>query len=100
VVAAALTQDANDLRQLDPMLKATVVTLAAAGIEERPKVLLADSGYWSIANLTTIPAPELLIPPAKHARQGKPCKGRQAVGSDPARDAHPCLVVGSVQRTT
>ena len=42
-------------------------------------MLLADSGYWSIANLATIPkaipdAPELLIAPAKHARQGKPRK--------------------------
>lgn len=27
VVAAALTQDANDLQQLDPMLKATAATL-------------------------------------------------------------------------
>jgi transposase len=75
VVAAELTQDANDLQQLDPMLQATAATLAAAGIKERPGVLLADSGYWSIANLTTIPnAPELLIPPAKHARQGRPRK--------------------------
>jgi hypothetical protein len=75
IVAAELTQDANDLQQLDPMLKATAATLAAAGIEERLDTLLADSGYWSIANLTEIPdAPELLIPPAKHARQGKPRK--------------------------
>jgi Transposase DDE domain len=38
-------------------------------------VLLADSGYWSIANLTQIPnAPELLIPPPKHGRHGKPRK--------------------------
>jgi hypothetical protein len=57
------------------MLQATAATLAAAGIAERPDTLLADSGYWSIANLTTIHgAPELLIPPAKHARQGKPRK--------------------------
>jgi Transposase DDE domain len=75
VVAAELTQDANDLQQLDPMLKATAATLAAAGIAERPDTLLADSGYWSIANLTEIPgAPELLIPPAKHGRQGRPRK--------------------------
>jgi hypothetical protein len=72
ILAAELTQDANDLQQLDPMLKATVATLAAAGIQERPETLLADSGYWSIDNLTSIPdAPELLIPPAKHGRQGK-----------------------------
>ena len=75
IVAAELTQQANDLQQLDPMLAATTATLAAAGIPERPGRLLADSGYWTIANLTQIPdAPELLIPPARHGRQGKPRK--------------------------
>jgi transposase len=75
VVAAKLTDEANDVHQLQPMLQATATTLAAAGIQERPGTLLADSGYWSIHNLTTIPdAPELLIPPAKHGRQGKPRK--------------------------
>ena len=75
IVAAELTQQANDLQQLDPMLTATTATLGAAGIAERPRRLLADAGYWTIANLTTIPnAPELLIPPARHGRQGKPRK--------------------------
>jgi hypothetical protein len=89
-VAAELTQDANDLQQLDPMLQATAATLAAAGIAERPGTLLADSGYWSIANLTEIEgAPELLIPPAKHARQGKSRKDGKpsASKSDPLRAA-------------
>jgi hypothetical protein len=64
------------------MLKATSTTLAAAGIQERPDTLLADSGYWSIANLTTIPdAPELYIPPGRHARQGKPRKDRKPSAS-------------------
>jgi transposase len=75
IVAAELTDEANDIHQLDPMLQATAATLAAAGIDERPQAALADSGYWSIDNLTTIPnAPELFIPPAKHGRQGKPRK--------------------------
>jgi transposase len=75
VVAAELTQQASDLQQLGPMLEATAATLAAAGIAERPGTLLADCGYWTIANLTQIPgAPELLIPPARHGRQGKPRK--------------------------
>jgi hypothetical protein len=75
VVAAELTQQANDLQQLGPMLTATAATLAAAGIPARPGTVLADSGYWTIANLTQIPdAPELLIPPARHGRQGKPRK--------------------------
>jgi hypothetical protein len=41
VVAAELTQQANDLQQLEPMLQATAATLAAAGITERPDTLLA-----------------------------------------------------------
>jgi transposase len=75
IVAAELTDEANDVHQLQPMLQATAATLAAAAIDERPEAALADSGYWSIDNLTTIPdAPELLIPPARHGRQGKPRK--------------------------
>jgi transposase len=75
VVAAELTGEANDVHQLQPMLEATAATLAAAGIDDRPETALADSGYWSIGNLTTLPnAPELLIPPARHGRQGKPRK--------------------------
>jgi transposase len=75
VVAAELTQDANDVQQLAPMLQAVDQTLAAAQIPERPGTLLADSGYWSIANLASIPdAPELLIWPSKTGRTGKPRK--------------------------
>jgi hypothetical protein len=75
IVAAELTQQTSDLQQLRPMLAATTATLTAAGIQGRPATLLADCGYWSIANLTEIPdAPQLLIPPARHGRHGKPRK--------------------------
>jgi hypothetical protein len=75
IVAAELTQHTSDLQQLRPMLAATAATLMAAGIPQRPGTLLADCGYWSIANLTEIPdAPQLLIPPARHGRHGKPRK--------------------------
>jgi transposase len=75
VIAAELTREANDLQQLAPMLAAIDQTLTAAQIRDRPAMLLADSGYWSIANLTTIPdAPELLIWPATTGRTGKPRK--------------------------
>jgi transposase len=75
VVAATLTRHANDLQQLHPMLEAVDQTLAAAQIQDRPGTLVADSGYWSIANLTTIPnAPELLVWPAATGRTGKPRK--------------------------
>jgi hypothetical protein len=75
IVAAELTQHTSDLQQLRPMLAATAATLTAAEIQTRPGTVLADCGYWSIANLTEIPdAPALLIPPARHGRQGKPRK--------------------------
>jgi transposase len=75
VVAADLTQQANDLQQLAPMLAAIRTTLAAAGVGDQVQRLAADSGYWSIANVSAIPdAPELLIPPARHGRHGKPRK--------------------------
>jgi hypothetical protein len=75
VVAAELTREANDLQQLAPMLQAVDQTLGAADIHEQPERLLADAGYWSIANLTSIPdAPELLVWPSKTGRTGKPRK--------------------------
>jgi transposase len=77
VVAAELTQQANDVQQLAPMLTAIRTTLTGAGVGEPLQRLAADSGYWSIANvsanISAIPdAPELLIPPARHGRHGKP----------------------------
>jgi transposase len=75
VVAAELTQEANDLQQLAPMLAAIRTTLTAAGVGDQVQRLAADSGYWSIANVSAIPdAPELLVPPARHGRHGKPRK--------------------------
>ena len=57
------------------MLAAIRTTLAAAGIGDPVRRLAADSGYWSIANVSAIPeVPELLIPPARHGRHGKPGK--------------------------
>jgi hypothetical protein len=45
VIAAELTQQANDLQQLGPMLTAIRTTLASAGIDAGPQRLAADSGY-------------------------------------------------------
>jgi transposase len=45
VVAAELTQDANDVQQLHPMLQAVDQTLDAAAIHGPPGRLLADAGY-------------------------------------------------------
>jgi transposase len=67
VLAAEVTTDANDSKQLGPMLSATQDNLAAAGIEGRPAVALADAGYWSAANASLGDGVELLIATGKGA---------------------------------
>jgi len=76
IIAAEVTQDANDVEQLAPMLTAARSTLTAAGITEPIEALAADAGYWRAANVNgSIPdAPELFIAVAKHGRRGRPRK--------------------------
>ena len=74
IVAVGVTQEANDVQQLKPMLDTMERTLEAAGIEERPKAALADAGYWSEANVTTSSGrgwPELIIATTKDWKQRK-----------------------------
>jgi len=73
IVAAEVTQAANDLEQLPVMLAATSAALDAAGIGQRPETLVADAGYWRIENVngSITDAPELFINVARHARRGK-----------------------------
>ena len=43
IVAAGVTQEANAVQQLEPMLQTMAHTLEAVGIKDRPKVGLASS---------------------------------------------------------
>lgn len=80
IVAVGVTQEANDVQQLRPMLKTLDRTLQAAGIEERPRTALADAGYWSEVNVTTCSTcpdgPELLIATTKDWKQRKAARER------------------------
>ena len=74
IVAVGVTQEANDVQQLEPMLQALAHTLEAAGIEDRPRAGLADAGYWSEANIKACSCPEmpeLLIATTKDWKQRK-----------------------------
>jgi transposase len=51
VLGIAVTQQASDVEQLTSMIEVMGTTLEAAGIEASPKVVLADAGYCSEANL-------------------------------------------------
>ena len=46
VVSCAVTREANDLHQLEPMLLETRRSLVKAGIKGLPRKLNADAGYW------------------------------------------------------
>lgn len=63
IFAARITQEPTDLHQLHPMLHEARANLAAAGISKTIGVALADSGYYSEANLATAEqeGPELLV---------------------------------------
>jgi transposase len=79
IVAVGVTQEANDVQQLKPMLKTLEHTLEAAGIEERPGTGLADAGYWSEANVAACPiseGTEWLIATVKDWKQRKALRER------------------------
>jgi hypothetical protein len=64
---------------LKPMLQTLERTLEAAGIEERPRTVLADAGYWSEANVTACCHPEgtqWLIATTKGWKQRKALRER------------------------
>ena len=65
IVAASLTQDANDKQQLRPLLAQIAVNLGVL-----PKKASADSGFYSADNLTdpALAEVELYVPPEKRVR--------------------------------
>ena len=73
ILAADVTQEENDVRQLHPMLEQAQEELASVSVEEPIGVLLADAGYWSEANIQEADpeGPELLIATTKGWRQRK-----------------------------
>src|SRR3954470_8028908 len=52
ILAADVTQQANDVRQTIPMVDQARANLDAAGVEEAIRAALGDAGYYSEANTT------------------------------------------------
>ena len=67
IVAAALTQEANDKQQLVPMLKQVEQNLG-----RKPEQASADAGYFSEAAVTDekVAGIELLVPPNRQKHSG------------------------------
>lgn len=83
IVAAAVTQEANDKEQLVPML-----TLVKRNLARVPGVILADAGYFSARAVgdSLFSHSEVYIPPDKH-RHGEdppPPNGPPPEGASPA----------------
>lgn len=58
IIAADVTDQANDVRQTIPMTKQTIDNLDAAGVDENIKAFMADSGYFSEENMAAVDANE------------------------------------------
>jgi transposase len=82
IVAAEVTATANDQPHLVPVATSMVANLADAGSEQPVGTLLADAGYWSVANSTAeIGASNVLIATRKSAwrKADKPDDDKLAV---------------------
>lgn len=63
IVAAELTNAANDSTMFTPMVDATEANLEHAGRPEGVGTYVADAGYWSVPNATAPTDAEVLITP-------------------------------------
>jgi transposase len=72
VVAAEINTDSPDFGHLEPMVDAARTELAAAGVTEKPEVVVADAGYWHQPQMDSIVSQGIpvLIPPDAGKRKG------------------------------
>jgi transposase len=71
VVAADVISGGNERHRLRPMARAAERQLERAGIDERPKVALADAGYWNGAQIAELErtGTTVLVPPDADTRR-------------------------------
>jgi transposase len=81
VLAAEISVDSPDFGHLEPMVDATVREFERAGVAEKPKVAVADAGYWHHDQMDNLAAGgiQVLIPPDSGKRKptGSPRPGWQ-----------------------
>ena len=66
MLAAEITIDSPDFGHFEPVVEATVRELERAGINDKPKVAVADAGYWHEQQMDSVVANhgiQVLIPP-------------------------------------
>jgi len=84
VLAASITQDANDLQQCEPMIAALADNMKAANIDKPVGTMLFDAGYLSENNLGA-EGPDRLIATGKawKLRREEPTSGPPPDGAGP-----------------
>jgi hypothetical protein len=84
IVAADITQQANDSTQLEPMIRQALETLTAAGCQDRIGTVLADAGYWNNPHIVALGSDgmQVIVPTRAagrtKARKLSPKQGPQA----------------------
>jgi Transposase DDE domain/Transposase domain (DUF772) len=98
VIAHAVTQDANDVRQYQPMVSATIAALDTIGVTDPIGMVLADAGYWSEHN-ATIDGPPRLIATLKDWKQRRAARALGTTTGPPPADATPAEAMEHRLRT-
>ncbi len=86
ILAAEVTQRANDSGQLEPMIERATEAVAAAKIDGTLNVVLADGGYWNSPQISRLGEHGLaVIVPTKAAGRTKPRTLSQRQGPEAER---------------
>jgi hypothetical protein len=72
VIAAELNTDSPDFGHLEPMVTAAERELTAAGVTDKPRVVVADAGYWHHDQMDQLAGRGItvLVPPGAGKREG------------------------------
>jgi len=80
IVAADVTDETNDKKQVRPMVEQLQQNLTAVGVVEKVKEMVADSGFYSEANVMYLEGegidPYIATERLKHHEQVGACRGR------------------------
>lgn len=101
IIAEDVTQQANDQKQLHPMIEQTELNRKHLGIDEKLGVLLADAGYCSEENLTSAPAGdvELLVATQKDWKQRKAAEEAVEIAGPPPKGTSATELMEQTLRT-
>ncbi len=71
IVAAEVTRTPPDFGQLEPVVRAALRDLQAAGVSQTPTTVLADAGYWHTEQMQRLVADgmQVLVPPDSGLRE-------------------------------